>query len=271
MNGYQRLSVFKRNVLGDSKRSVPGAEREDRMIEIIEAVSREFDADTRNPMFARVATMYPGLREGCGVWLRPFVSLSAVAIDEYGQGDYSLELTEGEDFEAWADPAVPGGPYLRLDRLASSTLFSGWSRGRLRVTGLFGYSYEKKATGVTVPTGGLAAAATSLAAGRDHGIDLGETLIIGDEQIEVEAASGADTLTLGRGINGTTAAAHAEGTVIYRRVYPADVVLGVTERARYLWHNEFRGGQEPDSLGFATSSWPRWRRLVGKYEIPGGV
>jgi len=269
MNAYPRLSVFKRNVLGDSKVSVPGAEREDRMLELLEAVSREFDKDTRNPMFAKVATMYPDLREGCDkLWLRPFVSLSSVAIDKDDDGTFSQTLTEGTDFETWADPSDEGGPYLRLDRIRYTTTFSGWpGRKRVRCTGIFGYSNEKKATGVTVPAGGLAADATTFAAGKGHGIDLGETLMIGSEQICVDGATGNGDLTLTRAINGTTAAAHAQGTVVYRRVYPADVVMGVLERARYLWHNEFRGGQEPDSLGFATSSWPRWKRLTGKYEI----
>lgn len=267
MNIYPRLSQMRRTV-GDRLKDVSGSGDDSRWLDIMEQASREFDRASNNPMFARVATIYPNYCNG--MWLPPFVSLSSVQIDEDGDDTFELTLTADTDYRLWPESPAPHTPYHRLDRNPNSTAFYGWPyvARRVKVTGIFGYSYETAATGQVVAAGGITSSATSLTLATGHGIDLGETLVIDSEQFYVTAKPTTLSVTVTGGINGTTRAAHAEGAVIYRRKYPADVVNGVIERARYLWHNEFRGGQEPDSLGFATSSWPRWRSLVQAYEVP---
>lgn len=268
MNIYPRLSQMRRTV-GDRLKDVSGSGDDSRWLDILEQASREFDRASNNPMFARVATIYPNTING-QLWLPPFVSLSSVMLDEDGDDTFELTLTADTDYRLWPEGGQPNTPYHRIDVNPNSTAFYGWpSYGRrIKITGVFGYSYETAATGQTVAAGGITSSATSLTLLTGHGIDLGETLVIDSEQLYVTALPDRLTATVTRGVNGTTAAAHLVDAVIYRRKYPADVVNGVIERARYLWHNEFRGGQEPDSLGFATSSWPRWRSLVQAYEVP---
>lgn len=269
MNIYPRLSQMRRTV-GDRLKDVSGSGDDSRLLDIMEQASREFDRASNNPLYARVATIYPNSWNGCELWLPPFVSISSVLVDEDGDDTFELTLVADTDYRLWPEGAAPNTPYWRLDINRNSTTIYGWPAyaRRVKVTGIFGYSYETAATGQVVAAGGITSSTTSLTLATGHGIDMGETLVIDSEQLYVSAVPDRLTVTVTRGVNGTTAAAHSAAVVIYRRKYPADVVNGCIERARYLWHNEFRGGQEPDSLGFATSSWPRWRSLVQAYEVP---
>lgn len=268
MNIYPRLSQLKR-ALGARLKDVSGAGDDLRLLEIGEKVCREFDRATNNPLYARVATIYPNSWNGRELWLPPFVSLSSVQIDDDGDDTFELTLTADTDYRVWPEGGLSNEPYQRIDINRNSTTIYGWPAyaRRVKVTGIFGYSYETAATGSVVASGGITSSATSLTLTANK-IDMGETLVIGSEQMHVESRSGMDTITVTRGINGTTAAAHDAAAVVYRREYPADPVNGIIERFRYLWHNEYRGGQEPDSLGFATSSYPRWKDLVQAYQIP---
>jgi len=269
VNIYPRLSQMRRTV-GDRLKDVSGSGDDSRWLDILEQASREFDMASNNPMYARVATIYPNSWNGCELWLPPFVSLSSVLIDDDGDDTFETTLVVDTDYRYWPDGGLPHTPYHRIDINRNSTTISRWplTPRRVKVTGVFGYSYETAATGQVVAAGGITSSATSLTLATGHGIDLGETLVIDSEQCYVTALPDRLTATVTRAINGTTAAAHDAAAVISRRKYPADVVNGCIERARYLWHNEFRGGMEPDSLGFATSSWPRWLGLVRRYEVP---
>jgi len=269
VNIYPRASQM-RQTLGKKLTDVSGSGDDPRMLDIMEQASREFDQASNNPMYARVATIYPNSWNSCELWLPPFVSITSVLLDDDGDDTFETTLTVDTDYRLWPEGGIPNQPYHRIDRNPNSTTFYGWPRyqRRVKVTGVFGYSYETAATGSTVAVGGINSSVTSLTLPEGNNIDIGETLVIGDEQLYVSAKSDRLTATVTRGVNGTTAAAHDAAAVIYRRKYPADVVNGCIERARYLWHNEYRGGMEPDSLGFATSSWPRWLGLTRRYEVP---
>lgn len=269
MNIYPRLSQVRRTI-GNRLKDVSASGDEPRLLEIMEQVSREFDRGTNNPLYARVATIYPNSWNGLELWLPPFISLSSVLIDDDGDDTFELTLTADTDYRLWPEGGIADQPYQRIDINRNSTRIYGWPAypRRVKVTGIFGYSYEKATTGSVVAAGGINSSVTTLTLALGHDIDVGETLVIDSEQFDVTAKTDAVTITVTRGINGTTAAAHDENAVIYRRKYPADVVQRISERVRYFWHNEFRGGQEPDSLGFATSSFPRWKDLIQAYQIP---
>lgn len=76
---------------------------------------------------------------------------------------------------------------------------------------------------------------------------VGQTLRIGDEYLRVLVVD-ATTNTLGvqRGVDGTTAADHAQGTAIYTYQPPADVTLLAVRYAAWLY-------KEPDSGSFQAA------------------
>lgn len=283
MNEYARLSEFKR-LIGASAPGVPGGDVDQRLLATIEQVSREFDRETGgNWMYARSMTRYvhcPRISDPREIFVPPFVSLSSVGYRTSESESYTA-LTVDTDY--WLEPQdkPENEPYRRL-RLTESGALRCWPMGTdtrsVRLIGVFGYSDQVVSTGATVQnTTQIAADGTTLTVGANHGIDVGEVLKIESEYVYAKAVPSASTtgLTIERGVNGTTPAAHANGVTIYRRVYPADVVQGVLERARSLWNVEYRGGGNAndfiDSSQFGRELYPRWRATIRAYRLAGAV
>lgn len=98
-------------------------------------------------------------------------------------------------------------------------------------------------------------------------VEAGDTLILEGEQVEVIAVS-ATAITVARGINGTTAVAHAAVNMYIRR-YPADIERAVAaDAARYLWWGA-RGAV--DQAGVMREPWPVIRDTLLGYANPAAV
>ena len=65
---------------------------------------------------------------------------------------------------------------------------------------------------------------------------VGDTILVGTEQMYVTNVDG-NTLTVIRGVNGTTSATHSGGATYYRYKYPADVVQACLDIARTYWRS----------------------------------
>jgi len=90
--------------------------------------------------------------------------------------------------------------------------------GVIAVTGLWGYSYIKHDLGVTLPSA-IDSTITSVSDWSVSNFSVGMVLEIGSEQIFVSAIN-SNTITLVRGVNGTTAFSHGAGSKIYRLIPP---------------------------------------------------
>lgn len=123
---------------------------------------------------------------------------------------------------------------------------------RAAITGWWGYvpHYDTTAwqdSGVDVPSGNLAANATSLVLATNQGalFETGQYLRITTsavaEILQVTAIS-ADTLTLARGVNGTTPAAHNVGDPIYQFHPLPDIKAAVREAVAYKYLHKDRIG-----------------------------
>lgn len=280
MNGYARLSdVYA--ALGGTVARVPGTDLDLRLVRTIEQVSRAFDdAVGSNHPYAWRGMQY--LRYPRELYPRELITPSFVRLEEVayrpGPANSYVTLTEGADY--WCEPhAKPAGrPYKKLVLNPTGAL-SAWPSGDergIRLTGLFGFSFELGDTGQVVGSEPLAAGGTKLTLGPEHRIDIGEVLVLEpgterEEQVWVRAvpAASATRLTIDRGVNGTEASEHAPGTVIHRRVYPTDIAEGVLERALSLWRAEFRGGAPAndfmDNSFFGRTLYPRWKELLRDY------
>jgi hypothetical protein len=78
----------------------------------------------------------------------------------------------------------------------------------------------------TTLTGDINAAATSIDVTSTVGIFGANELVIDDEDVQVSSVTDADTLSVNRGWNGTTPAAHTAGATIYVKAGGAFTVLG---------------------------------------------
>lgn len=130
-----------------------------------------------------------------------------------------------------------------------------WADSALKaisVTGVWGWhddwSFAWRDSGDSVQDNPLSASATTLTVNDADGSDsaqefprfqVGQLLKIEDEYLRVLAITN-DTLTVTRGVNGTTASVHAQDTVIDVYQPPADIELLVLRWATWLY-------KEPDS------------------------
>ena len=136
----------------------------------------------------------------------------------------------------------------------------------VRIAGIWGYSQETELAG-QVNDAGFTDTDTTVTLDAGSDIEKGETILIGTEQLYVSDVQ-AVALTVQRGINGTTAAAHADDTAVYRRLYPLEVVEAckiAVVAGRWRSQSGY-GGSVPDDPGMGRK--PQWKydwesRLAG--------
>lgn len=233
------------------------------------------------PFAATVETVYlQARRHGsrCLPFGRPHdvVSVTSLYIDDAGGYTYPTQLTENTDF--WlARPNHEAGAasYRAVDVHPLSTKLGAWpcAPRSIRAAVVSGFSYETETTGATVQGGGINASVTSITASASAPVDVGETIVIGSEQLYISAVSGT-TITVERGVNGTTAASHSANDVIYRRRYPRPVEEACVMQVARYWHEVQNGGADtqgdPAYGGFRFSAlYPAIRDMLAPYRLPG--
>ncbi len=221
-----------------------------RLLEALEDASRQVDAYCRRHFYVVSATRFYSPTKG-REFLFPDDVLQITAL--YGDRDNKrtwLDVWTADDYELypynrfpkWAIRRRPGGSY-------SFPI----GESRLKVVGLFGFGDGESATpyraaGSTVTvatTDGTAVTASSGAA-----FKVGNTVLAGSEQMYVTGISG-NTLTVVRGVNGTTTAVHAAATAyIYR--YPLEVRTVTLLRAQKSYRRDDAPGGTANSGEFAT-------------------
>lgn len=235
---------------------------DDLWLQTLIAASAEIDARTRRSFGARLVTEYldgppsrPENEYGTRLFL-PFDVASITSLASYTAAPltYGTTLVENTDYLKRHEDNDTNKPILYLDHLTSS-----WTEGvrTFKLVGLRGYSYELEDTLQTVQNATeIAAGGTSLTVTAIDDIAAGETLVIESEQVYVSAVQkAANTATLVRAQNGTTAAAHANGTAIYRRRYPRAIEEACILRAIDLYKGapgSFAGAQGGDVSGFSS-------------------
>lgn len=233
-------------------------------------VSARIDRETHYTFWPDIRTEYYDARGSHIIDYRllelikmPFLAITTL-IDGLGS-----TLAEGVDYHAWPRGAMPITALRLIAATGRSwTAYSTDWRDAISVSGIAGYherySAAWLASGDSVQdVGGITDSATSLnvtnAAGADgYGFaprfSPGNLLRIASEFVEVQAVN-ANVLTARRGVNGSTRAAHAQGTAIdVWQVEPA------IQRAALRWVGylfQRRGAFEQTSYdGIATVSFP---------------
>ena len=239
MNGYARLGDVRADVTGLQAAVAAGSDAS--MLRDIEDASRAFDADCNGRHFyAHKGTRY-FRGDGGRTLLLPsdLISVSSLTVDITGDGSTDYTLVEGTDY--WLRPesaSQHGAPYWQIDLIPWGTQIGEWPKGErsIVITGLWGWSYELESTGLTgtvASTDGTTVTANSTAGTL---IYPGDVIAIEDEQLYVSAVS-TTSLTVQRGVNGTTAAAHSAKTIYVRR-YPRDIEGAIKRRViAKRWEN----------------------------------
>lgn len=239
------------------------------------AATAEIDSATGRSFSARLGTWYLDVRPpmasnnwGTRLWM-PFdvAEITTLKPLQSSPLTYGSALVENTDYLVVREAGQDNAPISYLERLSNA-----WTPGArsLQLVGVRGYSYEVEDTGQTVQDDPLSSSATTLALVATSDVSEGETLRLEDEQVQVSAVLDATTLGITRGMNGTTAAEHAQGVAVYRRRYPRDIEQAAIVRAIDFKRGApgaFGGQAGGEDAGFSNpTSYAQFRGLVRAYK-----
>ena len=181
----------------------------------------------------RASMSTPGVIQLDG-WL---VSTTTVTADGATDRATSETLTEGHanDFFLMpynADPKTT----LKLNEDTTKGLDSG--QQTLSILGSWGYTAD---TG-SVTTSDAVSSTTATSVSVTSAADLGpaQAILIDSEQLYITAISG-NTLTVERGVNGTTAATHSGGATVYKFAYPVLAVQACLDLSKIVFRDRDLG------------------------------
>lgn len=260
MNGYARLS----NLKADLKLTQTDADSI--LLRLIEDVSRAIDNETGRIFYSEIATHYfDGSGYGDIDLRRDLLSVTALDIDTADDATYVTPIAAAA---YWLLPST--APYRRLE-LNGRGDYSTFSsiRRYARIAGMWGYSNTTELTGATAAEE-IDASETGIDVSLGTLIDVGETVVIDSEQMYVSAIA-TNTLTVVRGINGTTPAVHNTATAVYRRRYEGPIERATAMQVTRIWRDQQTGysGQVANSEfgGFAFNAlYPAIRDLIAPYK-----
>ena len=270
MNAYVTLDLMKSGAV----LNITGPEDDERLLMLLESVSRQVDAYCNRHFFTlREQMIFDG--DGSTALRIPdlvSVDVGGLATDEDSDRVFESVWDESDYLLHPANAAPTGGhdlssPYtgVVVDTEAGDRSAFAAGMRRVRITGEWGYwlrirrASESLAEALDTETGEI-----EVSGGDD--IEAGHTLLVGSEQIYVHSRDG-DRLAVLRGVNGSEAAAHAAGAEVGIYQYPGPVSEAVIIQASRLWKRRdsafadtsgFVGGLDPDAVDLLAP----YRKLI---------
>jgi len=167
-------------------------------------------------------------------WL---VSVTSVTSYKATDRDSSETLTEGYNADYWLEPYnTTPKTRLKLNEDSSKSFHAG--QQTLAVAATWGYANDTisettaDAIGSTTTTSASVSSASSLS--------IAQTILIDSEQLYITGISG-NTLTVERGVNGTTAATHSGGASLYSYEYNPIVVQACLDLGKIFFRDRDMG------------------------------
>ena len=252
MNAYTTLDLLK----SASALDIAGTEDDERLLTLLEGVSRQVDAYCNRHFFTiRAALTFDG-DGSTALRLPDLVSVDAngVATDEDGDRKFESVWEESDYMLRPANADPTGGhdlssPYTEVvvdTEAGSKSEFAAGMR-RARISGEWGYWRRlRRASETIAAVVNKEASEIEVSGGADIGT--GHTLLMGAEQVYARGRSG-NKLAVLRGVNGTEAQAHSADAEIGIYQYPAPVSEAVIIQASRLWKR--RDSTPVEARGFA--------------------
>lgn len=242
LNLYGTLDEIK-GLLG-----ITGTTYDDTLTQALWQAGRLIDDATGRIFYPLSATRYVDADAKETLWLpETWVEASTISVSD--DNGYSYTALAATDYWLSNGAIYDKTPYQLVIMNPNGDYGEFYSGLRaVKIVGVLGwhrdYSNAWEASGDTVrDTGGISAAATTItvtapaaddAMARAPRFSIGNLLKIESEYIEVTGV-GPTTLTVARGVNGTTAATHAQTTAIYKyRPDPVASEAALTQAARWF-------------------------------------
>jgi len=178
--------------------------------------------------------------------------VSPTTVTAYGGTDRATSetLTEGYNADFWLMPYNSAPKTIMKLNEDTTKGFSGGQQ-TLSILGTWGYTADT----VSVTTADAIGSTTATSASVTSATDLGpaQTILIDSEQLYITAISG-NTLTVERGVNGSTAATHSGGASLYRYDYPELVVQACLDLSKIVFRDRDLGAATTIGSGEAAIS-----------------
>ena len=208
------------------------------LLRLLGMASRVIDRHCGRWFYARTETHYPQAMGGiCLNAGADLLSVTTLKMDADRDATFECTLASGTDYVLY-----PYGdqeyPKLQVNLDTRQGAYTYWPRGMMsvQIAGVWGHGDGHRASpfDTTALTGTVATAAgTTLAVSATTGLEAGQNILIGTEQMYVTAI-GTLQATVVRGINGTTAVAH-DTAAISIAAYPEPVIEACMIEAARLW------------------------------------
>jgi len=218
------------------------------MRKIIDSASRMIDRYTGRSFGVKSETRYFD-SAGARLWIPDLLSVTTLKTDEDSDLDYDNTYA-ATDYILYPLNTYPKY-YIEV---SDDGDYSGFGAGRksVQLAGLWGYGDGISATPYLIDTT-LSAAITTTSAvtctvTSVTNLSAGQTLLVESEQMFIESIS-STTLTVIRGVNGTTAATHVISTSLYIYQYPYDVWQACLALASAIYQNRNKQGISSERLG----------------------
>lgn len=256
-NVYCDVATFKRRL------SIAGGDGDALILALLEHASRAIDAYADRFFYTRVETRY--FDGSPSPLLLDADLLSVDALHTGGNGAGWGEAWAAADFEVlpyngFPKHAVAATPWGARRDFANGVLDHGGMKA-VRLAGSWGFSEELDDAGATLD-GALGAQEATVALNGGAEVGAGRTLLIGEEQVYVEAVDDGG-VSVERGVNGTETAAHEAGVAVRVFRYPRPIVEACFIQASRLWRRRDFGLTEAPVEGAVSAGLdPDARMLV---------
>lgn len=234
MNSYADVTTLKSAAYLDY---TPTTE-DSKLRDLLEQSSRLIDFATNRFFYCIDATRYYD-GSASPFWLPDdILSITTLKTDDDDDATFENTYTENTDYRLY-----PLNAYPKIKaRVMSAGSYGGFASGidkGIEIAGVFGYGDGWSATPYIDSGDDLAAAITSTTTTTttvDDGDNfaIGQTIRMDTEQCYISGIT-TNTLTIERGVNGTTAATHVISTTIYIYEYPRPIVQACLITAMRAW------------------------------------
>ena len=207
---------------------------------LLNVASRAVDGICRRVFYMTRETRRFNVRHRFTVYVDDLIEAESVKEDCDGDGVYENVVAASDYvlFPPDARPTTPGGrPYYALKRVIRRDVGKfPIGPAAVEIVGVWGYRDYSVPLGFYTANDGraLTKASQSTKVDDDRNINGGETVHLEDEQVFVRS-KGANVVNLERGMNGTAAVEHADGTQFRLVIFPAEVVEATILMAVDRW------------------------------------
>ena len=219
-NSYGNLATLKTQL------DISGTTNDTSLLQSLEMASRSIDTFCERHFYITSETKQ---FRGAGNRLLLDTDLLTITTLTTLKDDRSTDKTWATtDYELFplGDTVYPKEWIELADNTTAGSFASGIKRG-VQIAGLFGYGNGTSSTpyisATTTNDGSFAASDTTFTATAGANLNIGETILIDDEQMYITGIS-SNTITIQRAMNGTTGASHSTGATVNVYQYPQEVV-----------------------------------------------